>query len=123
MNGGGGFDLPGNIDIPTDPSLSTFNWIYNYIYSILNSIVETGQQVIIEFTPFGFSSRLFYLSINSDLVKSHLENYPEILSLLQLTYWFVISYYIINDIRKYVEKIKNGDIMSHTDTNIKAEML
>lgn len=119
-------NIPGmNVDIPNDPTTSTFNWIFNYIYSIINSITETSQSVVLEFTPPGLTSseHLFTLNLSGDLLSSHLENYPLILNLIHSVYWFVICYFIVNDIRKYVEKVKNGDIMTHTDTNIKADML
>lgn len=119
-------NIPGmNVDIPNDPTTSTFNWIFNYIYSILNSITETSQSVTLNFTPPGYNTtgNLFTLNINGNLVSQHLENYPLILNLIHSVYWFVVSYYIVNDVRKYVEKVKNGDIMTHTDTNIKADML
>ena len=119
-------NIPGmNVNIPNDPTTSTFNWIFNYIYSILNSITETSQSVVLEFTPPGYNSTgsLFSFNLSGDLLSSQLENYPIILNLIHSTYWFVICYFIVNDIRKYVEKVKNGDIMTHTDTNIKADML
>lgn len=49
---------------------------------------------------------------------------PDIIkNLIRLVYWFLISRYIIKDIASYIDKTKSGDILSHTDTNIKTEML
>lgn len=71
----------------------------------------------------GHEGNFLNFRISSKLTYNALENYPVILNLIQTTYWFVVSYYILQNIRKYVEKIKTGDIMTHTDTNIKADML
>ena len=65
----------------------------------------------------------YEFEIDYMLTLNMLNNYPVILNFLQTFYLFIISYYIVNDIRKNIEKIKSGDIMTHTDTNIKADML
>lgn len=46
-----------------------------------------------------------------------------IVSLIQLVYWFMISRYIFLDVTHYIDKMKSGDIISTSETDIKADML
>lgn len=114
-----------NVDIPNDITTSSFNWIFNYIYNTLLSIQEAVPDIYFEFKPIGYneSGRLFSLRISPYLVRDFIGADSPIITLIHSIYWFIISYFILNSIRKYIERVKSGDIMTHTDTNIKSEML
>lgn len=122
-------NIPGmNVDIPDDPTTSSFNWIFNFFNNLINSYGNNDvEDINIEFTPFGWNdssgSRVFSFSISPYLVRNFLGENNPILLLIESFYWFAVSYYILQNIRKYAEKIKTGDIMTHTDSNIKADML
>lgn len=116
-------NLP-NPDIPDDITANTFNWIYNYINNTLHTIIEGTPSIYLEFPSFFTNnSNLFHINISGNELRSRFPENSIVINFLESFYWFIISLYIINDIRKYIEKIKTGDIMTHTDTNIKSEML
>ena len=118
-------NIPGmDVEIPDDVTTSSFNYIFNTIYNAI-----TSEPRSIEFTiPFIH----YNFTINPNFIEEWLDRYTVtvvggyrniILDLIHSFYYFIISYYILNDIRKNIEKVKSGDIMTHTDTNIKADML
>lgn len=118
-------NIPGmNVDIPNDVTTSSFNFIFSTIYNAITS----------EPRPIEFSIPFIHynFTISPYFIDEWLHQYDVtvaggyrnlVLDLIHSFYYFIISYYILNDIRKNIEKVKSGDIMTHTDTNIKADML
>lgn len=118
-------NIPGmNVNIPNDITTNSFNYIFNTIY---NAIITDPQPIVFNI-PFTNHS----LTIYGDFLDNALDQFTTevvggfrnpIKDFIHAFYYFIIAYYIINDIRKTIEKVKTGDIMTHTDTNIKADML
>ena len=114
-------NIPGmNVNIPSDTTTDGFNYLFNMIYSQINPTnnVDPAQDIVFNI-PFVNKE----LRINKDFTRNLLGYDSPIISLLSIVYYFLVSYYIIQDIRKTIESVKTGDIMTHTDTNIKADML
>lgn len=121
----GNINIPGmNVDIPADNTSNLFNNIFTTIY---NKLTEEPQNIV-----FNIPFVNYQFTINPNFLRQWLEQYTTevvggfrnlVLDFIYAFYYFTISYYIVNDIRKTIEKIKTGDIMTHTDTNIKADML
>lgn len=118
-------NIPGmNVNIPNDTTTFGFDYIFNTIYNSISSNPKPIEFKI-PFVDYTFT-------INPNFLDEWLHNLDVevvgginniVLNFIHAFYYFIISYYIINDIRKNIEKIKTGDIMTHTDTNIKADML
>lgn len=113
-----------NVNIPNDTTSFGFDYIFNTIYNSINSNPKSIQFTI-PFVNYSFT-------INPNFLDEWLHNLDVevvgginniVLNFIHAFYYFIISYYIINDVRKTIEKVKTGDIMTHTDTNIKADML
>lgn len=119
-------NIPGmNINIPNDSTSFGFDYIFNTIYNSIYSEPEPIQ-ITIPFVDYRFTINPNFLNewlhkLDVDLVVGGINNI--VLDFIHAFYYFIISYYIINDVRKTIEKVKTGDIMTHTDTNIKADML
>lgn len=62
------------------------------------------------------------ITIPNDLVFSRI-NGTFVLTIIQLFWWYIIGRFIVKDIISYIDRLKSGEIISHTDTNIKADML
>lgn len=106
--------LPGSDDY-NDTTSNFFDTFFN----TLKSAFTGGQASDIVFTvPFSNGQNIV---ISSDLTENIVP--VAIASLIRAFYWFIICRFIVKDIAKYIEKIKSGDILSKSDTNIKTEML
>lgn len=62
------------------------------------------------------------IEIPNDILSSRIRN-TFIYTFIQLFWWYIIGRFIVKDILSYIDKLQSGEIISHTDTNIKADML
>ena len=108
-----GSNLPS--DNTQDITEDGFNSIFNKIYAAFTSNSSNNLIVTIPFTnkSFTISADTVYGSANLGLVKT----------LMQAFWYFVISYFIVKDIGKKINKIKSGDIEHVQEDNIKEDML
>lgn len=63
-----------------------------------------------------------YIDIPSDILRSRIQG-TFILTFIELFWWYVIGSFIIKDILHYLDNLQSGEIVSKTDSNIKADML
>lgn len=119
-------NIPGmNVNIPDDVTTTGFNYIFTSIYNAVNS-EPVPINFHLPFVNYDFTIDPLFLQIKLEelFTVDVAGGYRNIvLDLIYAFYYFIFSYYIFNDIRKTIEKVKTGDIMTHTDTNIKADML
>lgn len=111
-----------NVDSSTLPSDNTnditsdgFNNIFNQIYTTFTSNSSKDLTVTIPFTgkSFTINATNVYSNVDLGFVKTLIE-----------TFWyFVISYFIVKDISKKINKIKSGDIEHVQEDNIKEDLL
>ena len=112
-------DLPS--DTMTDITSSGFDGIFTKIY---NAFTVQGFETINITIPY----LNYTFSISSDFTRLAIRHFTANIgtysfeSFFYLLWYFAISRYIVLDIYKYINDIKNGNI-SRTDTNIKADML
>lgn len=111
-----------NVDSSSLPSDNTnditangFNTLFDKIYTTFTS--GTAQDVVIKipFTNKSFTINVanVYGGANLGIVKT----------LIQTFWYFVISYFIVQDIAKKINKIKSGDIEHVQEDNIKEDLL
>ena len=111
-----------NVDASTLPSDDTiditsngFNSLFDKIYTTFTS--GTAQDVVIKipFTNKSFTINFanVYGGVDLGIVKT----------LIQTFWYFVISYFIVQDIAKKINKIKSGDIEHVQEDNIKEDLL
>lgn len=105
--------LPG--DDTSDITSDGFNSLFDKIYTTFTS--GTAQDVVIKipFTnkSFTINSANVYGGADLGIVKT----------LIQTFWYFVISYFIVQDISKKINKIKSGDIEHVEENNIKEDLL
>lgn len=108
-----GSNLPS--DNTQDITEEGFNSIFNKIYNAFTSNSSNNLIVTIPFTnkSFTISADTVYGSSDLGLVKT----------LMQAFWYYVISYFIVKDIGKKINKIKSGDIEHVQEDNIKEDML
>lgn len=101
-----------------DVSSNALNAIFTQIY---NAFTKTEVSDI-EF-PLPFVNKSIVLEAN--FFRKLLNKYglESIVYLTQTVWLFAISTYIIKDISKYVDRLKTGEILTKSDTNIKSDML
>lgn len=111
-----------NVDSSTLPSDNTnditeggFNNIFNQIYTTFTSNTSKDLVITIPFTNKSFTINVanVYSNVNLGFVKT----------LIEAFWYFVISYFIVKDISKKINKIKSGDIEHVEDDNIKEDLL
>ncbi len=111
-----------NVDSSTLPSDDTvdvtsdgFNNIFNQIYTTFTSNTSKDLVITIPFTnkSFTINSSNVYGNANLGFVKT----------LIEAFWYFVISYFIVKDISKKINKIKSGDIEHVEENNIKEDLL
>lgn len=113
--------LPGNTDSGSDPTQSGFDNIFN---SFKNAFTDN---YVSEYSiPIPFANKSFYLT--SDFLSNYAKKWTlfpgmTFYNFMSLFWYFIFSLYIVKDVEKVVEKIKNGDIATSSDTNIKTDML
>lgn len=112
-------DLP--TDTMSDVTSSGLNGIFTKIYNkTTNSNVETIS-ITIPYLNYTFT-------LNSNYLQQQLSNWglfpngASFVYVIHIIWAYFIYRYIVLDIYKYINDIKNGNI-SKTDTNIKADML
>lgn len=112
-------DLP--TDTMTDVTSSGFDGIFTKIYNAFTAQGFETINITIPYLNYTFSvssdfTRLAIRHFTSNIGTYSFENF------FYLLWYFAFSRYIVLDIYKYINDIKNGNI-SKTDTNIKADML
>lgn len=98
-----------------DITASGFNNIFNAFY---NGITAEPTDIVL---PIPYVNK--NITINPNFLRDLLGDNNILIKLIESFYFFIVSLYIVKDIEKIIEKIKNGDIATSTDTNIKADML
>lgn len=116
-------DLPS--DSMNDITASGFNGIFTKIYNEVTYDNNSRIKITIPYVNYEFYLYSNYLSNTFSSIPLF-QNFSwgdySILTFIQLLWSFAIYRYIVLDIYKYINEIKNGNI-STTDTNIKADML
>lgn len=106
-------NMPSNSSVNDTTSASLDN-----IFTMLrNSFTGTDLKDFVFVVPFSEQEIVIPYDITLNIVPDVIKN------LIQMVYYFVISRFIYKDIVAYFDKMKSGDIVSATDTNIKADML
>lgn len=100
-----------NQDITTDG----FGHIFTRFYNAISS-TATPVEVNLPYTSTP-------ITINGNVIYNGLGQNNSAILLIHSCYFFVISLYIVKDIQQTIEQVKNGDITTSSDTNIKADML
>lgn len=102
-------------DSTENVTLSGFNDIFQQLYNTFTSGSAKDVVITIPFTnkSFTINSRNVYGNANLGLVKT----------LIEAFWYFVISYFIVQDIAKKINKIKSGDIEHVADSNVKEDLL
>lgn len=105
--------LPG--DNTNDITEGGFNNIFNQIYTTFTSGTSKDLVITIPFTDksFTINAANVYGNVNLGFVKT----------LIEAFWYFVISYFIVKDISKKINKIKSGDIEHVEENNIKEDLL
>lgn len=99
-----------------DITASGFAGIFQRFYT---SITGTPQNIILDI-PFTNND----ITIDPTFFETKLNNLsPMLLTLIHSFWTFLVSLYIVKDIQKLIEKIKNGSVAESSDTNIKANLL
>lgn len=102
-------------DNTTDITENGFNNIFNQLYNTFTTQTAQDLVITIPFTKktFTINSKTVYAGANLGFVKTLIE-----------TFWyFIISYFIVQDIAKKINKIKSGDIENVQEDNIKEDLL
>lgn len=102
-------------DNTSDITADGFNNIFNQLYKTFTTQTAQDLVITIPFTKksFTINSKTVYAGANLGFVKTLIE-----------TFWyFVISYFIVQDIAKKINKIKSGDIENVQQDNIKEDLL
>lgn len=108
-------DLPS--DSMNDITASEFNGIFTKIYNKFTQASVEPISLTLPYMNYTFTVSPYYLY---NAIYSI--GWTPLYNLITLMWYYGISLYIVKDIYKYINQIKNGNI-SHTDTNIKTEML
>lgn len=102
-------------DDTTDITANGFNSLFDKIYTTFTSNVSKDLVITIPFTNKSFTVNSVNVYGNADLgfVKT----------LIEAFWYFVISYFIVKDISKKINKIKSGDIEHVEESNVKEDLL
>lgn len=102
-------------DNTTDITSDGFNNIFNQLYNTFTSQTAQDLVITIPFTnkSFTINSKTVYGGANLGFVKT----------LIEMFWYFIISYFIVQDIAKKINKIKSGDIENVQEDNIKEDLL
>lgn len=101
-----------------DITKSGLETLFTQLYNVFND--STDKDLVI---PLPFVSQ--NITIESNFFRNLLTKYHFnfILTLADMVWLYLISRFIITDITKYIDKMKNGKILTSTDTNITTEVL
>lgn len=102
-------------DNTSDITADGFNNIFNQLYKTFTT--QTAQDLVITIP---FTKKSF--TINSSTVYSGAK-LGFVKTLIETFWYFVISYFIVQDIAKKINKIKSGDIENVQQDNIKEDLL
>lgn len=102
-------------DNNTDITSSGFEGIFTRFYNNVNATPQSVSLII----PFTDTP----MTIDPNITYNALGDNNIILTLWESFIFFLVSLYIVKDLQHIIELIKSGDITTHTDTNIKANML
>lgn len=88
------------------------------IFTLLKNVFTSDNYVDFEFTvPFTDKK----IIIPSNYIESHL---PQIIiNLIRLVYWYVIGRFVLKDILKTIDKLRQGDFFLQSEEDIKTEVL
>lgn len=102
-------------DNTSDITADGFNNIFNQLYKTFTTQTAQDLVITIPFTQksFTINSKTVYAGADLGFVKT----------LIQTFWYFVISYFIVQDIAKKINKIKSGDIENVQEDNIKEDLL
>lgn len=105
--------LPG--DNTNDITSDGFNNLFNKIYNTFTTGTAKDLVITVPFTGKSFvvNTANVYGGADLGIVKT----------LIQSFWWFSISYFIVQDIGKKINKIKSGDIEHVENDNIKEDLL
>lgn len=98
-----------------DITASGFDNIFNMFY---NGITANPVDIVF---PIPFTQHT--ITIQPDYIRNALGSNNIILNLIESFWYFAVSLYIVKDIESLIRKMKNGDVATSSDTNIKADML
>lgn len=111
-----------NVDSSTLPTDNTnditadgFNNIFNKLYTTFTS--GGAQDVVIKIP---FTNKSFTINVSNVYGGADL---GFVKTLIEMFWYFVISYFIVQDIAKKINKIKSGDIENVQNDNIKEDLL
>lgn len=108
-------DLPS--DSMNDITANEFNGIFTKMYNKFTQASVDPITLTLPYMNYTFTVSPYYL-----YNAIYNIGWTPLYNLISLMWYYGISLYIVKDIYKYINQIKNGNI-SHTDTNIKTEML
>ena len=102
-------------DTSQDITEDGFNSIFQQIYNTFTSGASQDVVITIPFTDksFTINANTVYGNVNLGFIKT----------LIEAFWYFVISYFIVQDIAKKINKIKSGDIEHVQEDNIKEDLL
>lgn len=102
-------------DTTDNPTIEGFNNIFQQLYNTFTAGTSKDLVINIPFTSKSFviNTQNVYGNANLGLVKT----------LIQTFWYFIISYFIVQDIGKKINKIKSGNIENVQENNIKEDML
>lgn len=92
-----------------------FNNIFNLLYNTFTTQTAQDLVITIPFTKksFTINSQTVYTGVDLGFVKTLIESF----------WYFTISYFIVHDISKKINKIRSGDIENVQQDNIKEDLL
>lgn len=102
-------------DDTADVTANGFNSLFDKLYTTFTSGAAQDVVIKVPFTgkSFAINTASVYGGVNLGVVKT----------LIQTFWYFVISYFIVQDIGKKINKIKSGDIEHVQEDNIKEDLL
>lgn len=104
----------GTNDITSDGLNSIFTTFYN-------CFANAEEKDIVFPLPFVNKSITIPSKFLENTLKAH--GFSFVVDLARTVWLFAISCFIIKDVSNYVEKLKTGEILSKSDTNIKTDIL
>ena len=104
----------GTNDVTSDGLNSIFTTFYN-------CFANAEEKDIVFPLPFVNKSITIPAKFLENTLKAH--GFQFVVDLARTVWLFAISCFIIKDVSNYVEKLKTGEILSKSDTNIKTDIL
>lgn len=103
------------------PSSDTDANVDSIFYSLETAFTSSASANVELPIPFTNNT----IIIPNNLVRSRLSHLGDgfLLTIVQLFWWWFLGRFIIKDILNYLDKLQSGEIISHSDDNIKADLL